>query len=259
MARRALGRASGADRGSAQDPLCQDPEVPAARAPRRRVAAPVETSSASAAHDRRGERHPVVLRPGWAQPSPEVPAGSRRPAPQHGGRLPLDVLRLEEVDVPATGVCELGEHLSVHDRRRPGPRRAPGVGRRCRRGSPPARPAARSRRPGRGSAAASSSSAAEVARATDARTFATSAAVAATSSPCSRSGSAQPSRPLRPAPSAAGRRPRGPPTPSPRSPTQVIRDPHTHAPLYTRPRPAALDLPRPPGTTRPHPAVPSPE
>jgi hypothetical protein len=69
-----------------------------------------------------------------------------------------------QVDFPATGLCELGELLAIHDRIGSGL-----IGRATLDGD------------GAGSAVAISSSAADVARATDARTFATSSAVPARS------------------------------------------------------------------------------
>ena len=56
----------------------------------------------------------MVLRPGRPQPA----RGPRRTSSARSARMrpPLDGLRVVEVDVPATGACELGEHLAVHDR-----------------------------------------------------------------------------------------------------------------------------------------------
>ena len=80
---------------------------------------------------------------------PSVARGSRRhlvgAVTQHAGRLRLDVLGVVEVDVPAAGAGELDQQLAVHDGVRRRSRRATGVGRRCRRGSPAARLGARSR------------------------------------------------------------------------------------------------------------------
>src|SRR5215472_13852176 len=70
----------------------------------------------SAGDDGGRERDPVVLGPRRAQGSPwpvEHAAGSRTEDP---GRLRLDGLRVEEVNLPAALMSTLGEHLAVHDR-----------------------------------------------------------------------------------------------------------------------------------------------
>src|SRR5689334_1277735 len=71
---------------------------------------------ASAGDDGGCECDPVVLCPRRAQSCPrpvEHVAGSRTEDP---GRLRLDGLRIEEVNLPAALMSTLGEHLAVHDR-----------------------------------------------------------------------------------------------------------------------------------------------
>ena len=69
-----------------------------------------------AGHDRRGERHPVVLRPGRAERCPGAAEDLVGPLAEQVGRLRLDVLGVVAVDLPAAVVGELGEQLAVHDR-----------------------------------------------------------------------------------------------------------------------------------------------
>ena len=164
-------------------------------------------------HDRRGERDPMVLRPGRPQRCPRALQDLVGPLGQHAGRLTYHGLRVVEVDLPATGVCELGEHLAVHDRVGPGlVRRATldgdvvGEVRAARLG-------ARSRRPARAARL----------RARRARLTSPERRTLAPSRPArpwrrrrdagSRSGSAPATCRVRSARSAGGPRPRGPPTP----------------------------------------------
>lgn len=54
----------------------------------------------------------MVLRRGWPERCPRTVQHLVGPLPQHADRLPDHVLRRVEVDVPATGACELCEHLA---------------------------------------------------------------------------------------------------------------------------------------------------
>ena len=77
-------------------------------------------SRVSAGDDGGRQRDPVILGPRRAQGCPwptEHVAGSRTEDP---GRLRLDGLRVEEVNLPAALIGTLGEHLAVHDRVCPG-------------------------------------------------------------------------------------------------------------------------------------------
>jgi hypothetical protein len=71
--------------------------------------------STSAGHDRRRERDPMVLRPRRSHRRPSSVQDLVGSPTEHSDRLTDHVLRFVEVDVPATIVCELGEHLAVHD------------------------------------------------------------------------------------------------------------------------------------------------
>ena len=81
----------------------------------------VTPNPGSAGHDRRGQRDPMILGPGWSQPFPRsvenIVAGARtQPAEgliDHG-------LGVIQVDVPATCVSEFGELLAIHDGVGPG-------------------------------------------------------------------------------------------------------------------------------------------
>src|SRR5664279_2769226 len=68
------------------------------------------------AEDRRGEGHAVVLRPWWSQPCPRTVEHLVGPLPQERRGVALDVLGVEQVNLPAAVACEVGEDLAVHHR-----------------------------------------------------------------------------------------------------------------------------------------------
>src|SRR5688572_17665483 len=122
----------------------------------------------------------MVLRPGGTHGCPRSLQDLVGPLSEHADCLTYYFLRVIEVDFPATSVCELGEHLAIHD----------AVGAALIRrvtldsdvvGKSSGQARSEIETTGSGSTVAISSNAADVARATDARTFATSAIVAATS------------------------------------------------------------------------------
>jgi hypothetical protein len=66
-------------------------------------------------HDRRRQRHPVVLGPRWSEHCPRTSEDLVGSVAEHTLRRPLHTLSVEEVDGPAACVCALGQHLPVHD------------------------------------------------------------------------------------------------------------------------------------------------
>ena len=74
----------------------------------------------SAGNDRGGERDPMVFCPRRSQRRPRSVKHIAGSFTEDSGRLRLDVLRVEEVNLPATHVSTLREHLAVHDRVGPG-------------------------------------------------------------------------------------------------------------------------------------------
>ena len=70
----------------------------------------------SAGNDRRGERHPMILRPGRSERRPRATEHVVGSVTEDGSRPVLDLLGVEELDVPAARARTLGEHLAVHDR-----------------------------------------------------------------------------------------------------------------------------------------------
>ncbi len=58
----------------------------------------------------------MVLGPGWPQRRPRPVQHLVGPLAEDAGRPALDVLGVEEVDLPAALACEIGQHPAVHDR-----------------------------------------------------------------------------------------------------------------------------------------------
>ena len=58
----------------------------------------------------------MIFRPGWPHRCPRTLKDLVGARTEHADRLTHDMLRVIGVDVPATSVCELGEHLAIHDR-----------------------------------------------------------------------------------------------------------------------------------------------
>ena len=69
----------------------------------------------SGGHDRRRERHPMVLCPRRSQRCPRAVEYVVGPLTEDGHRLALYVLGVEEMDVPAACAGTLSQHLAVHD------------------------------------------------------------------------------------------------------------------------------------------------
>jgi hypothetical protein len=70
----------------------------------------------SAGHNRRGERRPMILRPGWTEGRPRTVEYLVRTRPQDTSRFSLDVLGVVDVDAPAASAPDLGQRLAIHDR-----------------------------------------------------------------------------------------------------------------------------------------------
>jgi hypothetical protein len=88
------------------------PESAAASARRFPDAPPYARGSTG--NDRGGERDPMVLGPRRSQRSPRSVEHIAGSLTELSGRLRLDVLRVEEVNLPAAHVSTFREHLAVH-------------------------------------------------------------------------------------------------------------------------------------------------
>src|SRR6188472_2044001 len=81
-----------------------------------RLRVPPASPRSSRRDDRGREREAMILRPGRSEPLAGSVENVVRPRAEDRGGLGFDVLGVEGVHLPATGVRRLGQDLAVHDR-----------------------------------------------------------------------------------------------------------------------------------------------